>query len=70
MGLTYDLMYLGLKAELCNLAGEEFYCTGDEMAAEGKDPDDYFREVKATRFIVQWFVWIYGKFTTSPNKYQ
>lgn len=74
MGLTYDLMYLGLKAELCNLVGEEFYCTSSEMArafdmsneemnecikearqeliSEGKDPDDYFREVKATRFIM------------------
>lgn len=74
MGLTYDLMYLGLKAELCNLAGEEFYCTSSDMArafgvsneemngiieesrqelaAEGKDPDDYFREVKATRFVI------------------
>lgn len=74
MGLTYDLMYLGLKAELCNLAGEEFYCTSSDMAAafnvtneemnecirevrqelaeSGENPDDYFREVKATRFIV------------------
>lgn len=73
-GLSYDLIYLGLKMELCNLAGEEFYCTSDEMArafdmsneemnecikkarqeliSEGKDPDDYFREVKATRFIM------------------
>lgn len=73
-GLSYDLIYLGLKMELCKLAGEEFYCTSDEMAAafnvtneemhecikeakqelisEGKDPNEYFREVKATRFIV------------------
>jgi hypothetical protein len=73
-GLSYDLIYLGLKMELCKLAGEEFYCTSDDMArafnvsneemkecirearqelaAEGKDPDDYFREVKATRFVI------------------
>lgn len=23
-----------------------------ELAAEGKNPDDYFREVKATRFMI------------------
>ena len=31
-GLSYDLIYLGIKMELCKLAGEEFYCTSDEMA--------------------------------------
>lgn len=73
-GLSYDLIYLGLKMELCKLAGEEFYCTSSEMArafdmsneeinerirevrqelAEaGENPDDYFREVKATRFMI------------------
>lgn len=73
-GLSYDLIYLGLKMELCKLAGEEFYCTSSDMArafgvsneemnriieesrqelaAEGKNPDDYFREVKATRFVI------------------
>ena len=73
-GLSYDLIYLGLKMELCKLSGEEFYCTSSDMArafgvsneemnrtieqsrqelaAEGKNPDDYFREVKATRFMV------------------
>lgn len=73
-GLSYDLIYLGLKMELCKLAGEEFYCTSSDMArafnvsneemnriieesrqelaAEGKDPNDYFWEVKATRFVI------------------
>lgn len=73
-GLSYDLIYLGLKMELCKLAGEEFYCTSDEMARAfgvsneemdkiikesrqelieaGEDPDDYFREVQATKFIM------------------
>lgn len=73
-GLSYDLIYLGLKMELCKLTGEEFYCTSSDMArafnvsneemnriieesrqelaAEGKDPNDYFREVKATRFVI------------------
>lgn len=73
-GLSYDLIYLGLKMELSKLAGEEFYCTSSDMArafnvsneemnriieqsrqdlaAEGKDPNDYFREVKATRFVI------------------
>lgn len=73
-GLSYDLIYLGLKMELCKLAGEEFYCTTSDMArafgvsneemnkcirevrqelaASGENPDDYFREVKATRFMI------------------
>jgi len=29
-GFSYDLIYLGLKMELCKLAGEEFYCTSDD----------------------------------------
>lgn len=73
-GLSYDLIYLGLKMELSKLSGEEFYCTSSDMArafnvsheemnriieesrqelaAEGKNPDDYFREVTATRFMI------------------
>lgn len=73
-GLSYDLIYLGLKMELCKLAGEEFYFTSSDMArafnvsneemkecireirqeleAEGKDPNDYFREVKGMRFVI------------------
>lgn len=73
-GLSYDLIYLGLKMELWKLAGEEFYCTSSdvarafnvsdeemderirevrqELAASGENPDDYFREVKATRFVI------------------
>lgn len=31
-GFSYDLIYLTLKAELCELAGEEFYCTNEDMA--------------------------------------
>jgi len=73
-GFSYDLIYLGLKMVLCKLAGEEFYCTSDEMAKAfgvsddemnkiieesrqelieaGENPDDYFREVQATRFMM------------------
>lgn len=73
-GFSYDLIYLGLKMELCKLAGEEFYCTSSdvarafnvsneeinerikearqELAEAGENPDDYFREVKATRFVI------------------
>lgn len=73
-GLSYDLIYLGLKMELCKLAGEEFYCTSSDVARAfnvsneeinerikearqelveaGENPDDYFREVKATRFVI------------------
>lgn len=31
-GFTYDLIYLTLKAELCKLAGEEFFCTSEDIA--------------------------------------
>lgn len=31
-GLTYELIYLTLKAELSKVAGEEFYCTSEDMA--------------------------------------
>ena len=73
-GLSYDLIYLGLKMELCKLAGEEFYCTSSDMAKafgvsnvemnkiieesrqelaeSGENPDHYFKEVKATRFMI------------------
>ena len=30
-GLTYDLIYLTLKAQLSELAGEEFYCTSSSI---------------------------------------
>lgn len=73
-GLSYDLIYLGLKMELCKLAGEEFYCTSSDVARAfnvsdeeinerikearqelveaGENPDDYFRKVTATRFMI------------------
>lgn len=73
-GFTYDLIYLQLKAELSKLAGEEFYCTSEDMArafgvsvdemnriieesrkelaVAGENPDEYFRQVEATRFTV------------------
>lgn len=73
-GLSYDLIYLELKMELCKLTGEEFYCTSDEVAKAfgvsneemdkiikesrqelieaGENPDDYFREVQATNFMM------------------
>lgn len=31
-GLSYDLIYLGLKMQLCKLAGEEFLCSSSDMA--------------------------------------
>lgn len=73
-GLTYDLIYLTLKAEFSKLAGEEFYCTSEDMARAfgvsvdevnqmieesrvelieaGEDPDEYFRSVETTRFMM------------------
>ena len=73
-GLSYDLIYLTIKAELSKLVGEEFHCTSSDMArafglteeevnqmieksreeliASGENPDDYFKEVQTTTFMM------------------
>lgn len=73
-GLTYDLIYLNLRAMLDRLTGQEFYCTSDDMAKAfdisneemqrlieesrqelieaGENPDEYFRSVEVTRFMM------------------
>ena len=73
-GFTYDLIYLSLEAELSKLAGQEFFCTSEDMArafgisdaemnriieeareelaANGENPDEYFKTVEITRFMV------------------
>lgn len=73
-GFTYDLIYLTLKAELSELAGEEFFCTSEDMArafdvsideinrsieeskkeliAQGENPDEYFKTVQTSRFVM------------------
>lgn len=73
-GFTYDLIYLSLEAELSKLAGQEFFCTSEDMArafgisdeemnriieeargelaANGENPDEYFKTVETTRFMV------------------
>ncbi len=49
-GFSYDLIYLGLKMELCKLAGEEFYCTSDEMTrAFGVSNDEMNRIINEAR---------------------
>lgn len=73
-GFSYELIYWQLKAELTKLAGEEFYCTSEDMARAfgvsedeinrlieesreelieaGENPDEYFRTVETTRFMM------------------
>ena len=73
-GFTYDLIYLSLEAELSKLAGQEFFCTSEDMARSfnasedemnriieeareelieaGENPDEYFKTVETTRFMV------------------
>lgn len=73
-GFTYDLIYLSLEAELSKLAGQEFFCTSEDMARAfnasedemnriieeareelieaGENPDEYFKTVETTRFMV------------------
>ncbi len=49
-GLTYDLIYLGLKMELCKLSGEEFYCTSSEMAkAFGVSDEEMQKTIEEAR---------------------
>lgn len=49
-GFTYDLIYLGLKAELSKLAGEEFFCTSEDMAkAIGVTIDEMDRIIEESR---------------------
>lgn len=73
-GFTCDLIYLTLEAELSRLAGQEFFCTSEDMArvfnmpvekmnqiiegvkeeliAAGEYPNEYFRTVETTRFMM------------------
>lgn len=73
-GFTYDLIYLSLESELSKLAGQEFFCTSQDMArafgisveevnhmieearvelaANGENPDEYFRMVESTKFMM------------------
>lgn len=73
-GFTYDLIYLSLEAELSKLAGQEFFCTSqdmarafgisveevnhmieelrEELATNGENPDEYFKTVETTRFMM------------------
>ncbi len=49
-GLTYDLIYLNLRAMLDKLTGQEFYCTSDEMArAFGVSNDEMNRIIEESR---------------------
>ena len=49
-GLTYDLIYLTLKAQLSQLAGEEFYCTSSDMAkALNVSEDEINRLIEESR---------------------
>lgn len=49
-GLTYDLIYLTLKAEFSKLAGEEFYCTSEDMArAFGVSVDEVNQMIEESR---------------------
>lgn len=73
-GFSYELIYWQLKAELSKLAGEEFYCTSENLARAfgvsedimnriieesreelieaGEDPDEYFKTVETTKFMI------------------
>lgn len=32
-GLSYELIYLELRRQMCELSGEEYYCTAEELAS-------------------------------------
>lgn len=49
-GFSYDLIYLGLKYSLSDVAGEEFYCTSSDMArAFGMSDDEMDRIIEEAR---------------------
>ena len=49
-GFTYDFIYLQLKAELSKFAGEEFYCTSEDMArAFNMSVDEMDRIIEESR---------------------
>lgn len=49
-GLSYDLIYLTIKAELSKLVGEEFYCTSLDMAkAFGISEEEMNRVIEDAR---------------------
>ena len=49
-GFSYDLIYLGLKYSLSDVAGEEFVCTSSDMAREfGMSDDEMNRTIKEAR---------------------
>ena len=49
-GFSYDLIYLGLKYSLSDVAGEEFYCTSEEVAkAFGMSDDEMNRTIEEAR---------------------
>ncbi|MBQ4523782.1 MAG: hypothetical protein IJA10_12640 [Lachnospiraceae bacterium] len=49
-GLSYDLIYLTIKAELSKLVGEEFFCTSSDMArAFGVSEEEVNRVIENSR---------------------
>lgn len=49
-GFSYDFIYLQLKTELSKFAGEEFYCTSEDMArAFGVTVDEMDRIIEESR---------------------
>lgn len=49
-GLTYDFIYLNIRAMLDKLTGQEFYCTSDEMArAFGVSNEEVYEIINESR---------------------
>lgn len=49
-GFSYDMIYLTLTAEICELIGEEFYCTSQDMArAFGISEDEMNKVIEESR---------------------
>lgn len=73
-GMSYELIYWDICRKICDITGDEFFCTSSDMArafnvsedemnqiieeareeliADGEDPDEYFRTVESTRFMM------------------
>ena len=62
-GFSYELIYWQLKAELSKLAGEEFYCTSEDMArAFGVSEDIMNRIIEESREE------LISMFSSSPDR--
>lgn len=49
-GMSYDLIYLELKRQICEIIGEEYYCTASDLAkALGISNEEMYKLIEKSR---------------------